>query len=247
MNSHRSALVLLAILLGVCLAVIENVRAQDEVPEIPTTPQDSTEEVTAPREAKKTPPPVAIELGKNWIGYSADEKFTVNDVWATIGEGEDQILVCKGKPFGYLRTAKEYSDYELQFEWKFASDPNGNSGILIHTSGADKIWPTAVQVQLHRPTVGSIFPTGEAKTDITLKVNDPSAVKDGWNKCEIVSKDGKIAVTINDKKRGEVSGCVPKQGHVAFQSEGAEVHFRKISLRTLNDTLADVDHDTNPE
>src|SRR5688572_19782879 len=47
------------------------------------------------------------------------------DVWS-IDKG---VIVCKGKPFGYMITRKEYEDYQLELEWKWGEKP-GNSGVF---------------------------------------------------------------------------------------------------------------------
>ena len=66
---------------------------------------------------------------------------------------ESGVINCKGKPNGYLRTAKEYLNYKLHVEWRWVSEPT-NSGILLHTKGVDKIWPLCFMV-------GHCFPSAE--------------------------------------------------------------------------------------
>jgi hypothetical protein len=176
---------------------------------------------------------------KYWHFYSADAKVRRDETFkiGVNGDPNEPILICVGKPFGYLRTVEIYQDYDFGFEWKYAKDPNGNSGVLIHTADDEKIWPKAIQIQLHRPTGGSIFPSGGAKSDTTLKLDHSlkgkeSPIKEeGWNSCVISSYQGRVGVTINQKKQGEISGCDPSSGHIALQSEGAEIHFRKIWIR----------------
>ena len=43
------------------------------------------------------------------------------------------MLVSLGKPAGHLLTEKEYSNYRLEVEYRFAAKP-GNCGILVHAS-----------------------------------------------------------------------------------------------------------------
>lgn len=170
-----------------------------------------------------------------WTYFSAENGSKLQDVWQAVkaANGGDDVLVCRGKPFGYLRTQKLHSDFEFRLEWKYPKDANGNSGVLIHTGKEDKIWPNSIQVQLHGPTAGSIFPSGETKTDNKLMVRDLSKPVGQWNTCVITSKAGTISVVINGKKAGEVSGCLPKSGSISLQSEGSEVHFRRVMLKTL--------------
>ena len=170
-----------------------------------------------------------------WSRFCAENGTEKTDVWQAVkGEnGTDDVLICRGKPFGYLRTEKEYANFEFRLEWKYPKDANGNSGVLIYTGKEDKIWPNAIQVQLHGPTAGSIFPSADAKTDNKLMVRDLSKPVGQWNTCVITAKAGRVSVVINGKKVGEVTGCKPSLGSIALQSEGSEVHFRRIMLKPL--------------
>ncbi|MBT4867502.1 MAG: DUF1080 domain-containing protein [Planctomycetaceae bacterium] len=168
-----------------------------------------------------------------WSFFSAEGDPKA--VWKAVEgkNGADDVLECQGKPYGYIRTQKLYGDFEFKLEWKYPKDANGNSGVLIHTGKEDKIWPNAIQVQLHAPTAGSIFPSGDAKTDNKLMARDLSRPVGQWNTCVITSKAGRVSVTINGKKAGEVTGCQPNMGSISLQSEGSEVHFRRVMLKPL--------------
>jgi hypothetical protein len=184
-------------------------------------------------------PPVSLFKARlfpaGWTSFSAENGTKLADVWKAVkGEdGKDDVLICRGKPFGYLRTKKLYDNFEFRLEWKYPKDANGNSGVLIYTAKEDKIWPSAIQVQLHGPTAGSIFPSDTAKTDNKLMVRDLSKPVGQWNTCVITAKAGRVSVVINGKKVGEVTGCKPSVGSIAIQSEGSEVHFRRIMLKPL--------------
>ena len=186
-----------------------------------------------------TKPPVSLFKASlfpaGWSPFSAENGTKLTDVWQAVkGEnGNDDVLVCRGKPFGYLRTKKLYDNFEFRLEWKYPKDANGNSGVLIYTGKEDKIWPNAIQVQLHGPTAGSVFPSADAKTDNKLMVRDLSKPVGQWNTCVITAKAGRVSVVINGKKVGEVTGCKPSLGSIALQSEGSEVHFRRITLKPL--------------
>lgn len=184
-------------------------------------------------------PPVSLFKASlfpaGWSLFSAENGTKLADVWRAVkGEnGNDDVLICRGKPFGYLRTKKLYDNFELRLEWKYPKDPNGNSGVLIFTGKEDKIWPNAIQIQLHGPTAGSIFPSADAESDNKAMVRDLSKPVGQWNTCVITAKAGRVSVVINGKKVGEVTGCKPSLGSIALQSEGSEVHFRRIMLKPL--------------
>jgi hypothetical protein len=69
---------------------------------------------------------------------------------------KDGIIQCTGKPLGYMLTTKEYGDYVLRVQWRFPGAP-GNSGVFVHVSGPDKIWPRAVEAQLFSGRAGDIW------------------------------------------------------------------------------------------
>lgn len=188
----------------------------------------------------ETPEKPAISLldpktfPKGWVYFSADTSSKLSDTWQVDDKTDAKlpVLICRGKPSGYLRTVEEYRNYELTLEWMYPDDPNCNSGILVH-AGKDKIWPASIQIQLHRPFAGSIFPLKGATTTNRVTVKGLDLATGKWHTLRILSKEGSLTVWINDKKVGEVNGCQPQQGHIALQSEGSEIRFRRILLRVL--------------
>lgn len=217
----REWIVVLAVSLSVCPVF-------GQPPETPQTPPQ-------PNPAEPKPVSLAPEtILEKWVFFSA-ERSAREATWhvekgATPAETE---LVCLGLPYGYLRSVEEYEDFEFGLEWRYPKDPNGNSGLLIHTVGEDKIWPKSVQIQLHAPAAGSIFPTGGAMTDNTGAAMGLSKPVNEWNTCVVSCRQGKVTAEINGSKVGEVTGCLPSRGRLCLQSEGAEVHFRRIWIRPL--------------
>lgn len=176
---------------------------------------------------------------KNWAHYARDGKTSLKTTWSidATTDKSNPILVCTGKPSGYLRTTKSYKNFELTFEWMYpAANPNCNSGVLVHLNGNDKLWPKSIQVQLHRQQVGSLFPHigATVKQPILLKVLPANllALKK-WHSCKIRCNNGTITVTINGKQVSEVTGCKPSSGSIAFQSEGSEISFRRIQIQEI--------------
>lgn len=199
-------------------------------------------EKTAP-DTKKLPGPEKLLNGGNfwdhWKYISEEEKeANRNLTWKVVSGGKDQpsILICSGKPYGYIRTQKSYENFRFSMEWMYPSDPNANSGILLFTSGPDKVWPKAFQVQLHRPEAGNVFPTpgSGAKSANGLSPATPLDLPVGkWHKCVLSCRQGTISVMINGVKLGEVTGCDPSKGAIALQSEGSEIHFRNLIVEIL--------------
>jgi len=178
---------------------------------------------------------LAGELNVRWKHFSCVDQTPLPTVWKRIGNSDTTKteLVCFGAPRGYLFSNQKYDEFDFSFEWRYVSDPNGNSGVLVFTQDDRRLWPTSIQVQLHQPEAGSVFPSGDAVVqDATVKKEGLAKAVGEWNKCHIVSRDARILVHINGEKSGEVTGCKPASGRIAIQSEGSEVHFRRIMIRT---------------
>lgn len=178
------------------------------------------------------------DLTKHWRVFSASPPMPDAPVWKVIREGIgddlELILVCSGEPKGFLYTTEFYSEFEFTLEWKYPKDADGNSGVLVYTQDEPRIWPTSMQVQLHQPKAGSVFPSGDAMSDHTSEAEpDLARPVNVWNEAKIVSRGGRLSVEVNNKKAGEVSGAKPSSGSIALQSEGSVVHFRRIRLRKL--------------
>ncbi|MCA8991567.1 MAG: DUF1080 domain-containing protein [Planctomycetaceae bacterium] len=177
--------------------------------------------------------------GNSWTFFAGEQNVPVSKTWKveTDPSTNTPVLVCTGEPYGYIRTRTGYQEFELNLEWKYPQDQNGNSGILLFTSGDDRIWPDSLQVQLHHSTAGSTFPSGSAKSNNELR-NVPALSRPvgQWNECKVISRNGRITVFVNEKKIGEVTGCEPNMGTIALQSEGSEIHFRELWIREFSGT-----------
>ena len=201
---------------------------------------------------------VPLFNGKDLTGWTAtlrppkdkpDAKPDPKDTWSVT----DGVLVCTGKPNGYLATAKEYGDYTLTLKWRYPTDAKApNSGVLLHLAGPDKVWPNSVEVQLKGGFAGDFWRNADADgkmpaLDVDAKRKDAADKTDrhflrlagadfekplgGWNEGEILCEAGAIAVTVNGKKANEATGGALKTGRIALQSEGSAVEFRDIAIR----------------
>ena len=192
--------------------------------------------------------PISLFNGKDLSGWTAvlsDENAKAEDVWSV----DDGVLHCKGQPVGYIKTEKDFRNYELSLQWRFPEgSQGGNSGVLVHTSepGAIGIWPKSIEVQLHRGDAGDFWVIG---TDLNvenederkmgrrhLNLTDDSENPIGeWNTMVIVCKGDTITVTVNGDLVNEASDCSVTEGAISLQSEGAPIEFREIVLTPLDD------------
>ncbi len=215
-----------------CLACIATVRPVLSEDEPSGSPQPGVDEMQ----------PVSLlsapTLTKNvWTFASSEKDAKLADTWEVQQSDGETILVCRGEPYGYLKTTQVFTDFKFGLEWRYPVDVNGNSGVLLYTNSHDKdtVWPTAMQVQLHQPVCGSIFPSGAAKSDNEIRdVREFCKPLNQWNSCEITSTGGQLSVEMNGRKVGVVTGCQPDRGGIALQSEGSEIHFRRIWVKELD-------------
>ena len=87
-----------------------------------------------------------------WEHFLVDENTKLEDVWSV----EDGILICQGKPGGYLCTKKKYESFKLVVEWRWLDKP-GNSGVLMRITGKPTMLPNCVEAQLHSGNSGDMY------------------------------------------------------------------------------------------
>lgn len=190
--------------------------------------------------------PIQLFNSRNLNGWTFDLKEEVDptSVWSV----EDGILICKGKPAGVIRTEKGYDNYELGVEWRWAPGTGGgNCGVLVHCSTPRQldIWPKSIEVQLGKGDAGDFWMIGETievaagrepkQGRRILNLTDDSEKSVGeWNTMVIRCEGKNISVWVNGDQVNEGSDCSVSAGAISLQSEGAEIHFRKVELRPLN-------------
>jgi hypothetical protein len=176
--------------------------------------------------------------GKDFSGLKFEVgKSDPTKTWSV----KDGVIICTGKPSGYFYTDKPYKNYHLKFEVRYAkpatltddSKFGGNSGVLIHITGDQKIWPKCVEAQGMNRDMGNLFAISGAKGSFKKNAEDQKkAIKPvgEWNVFEVISKDGELTTLINGVKVSEGKGDVT-EGPIGFQSEGAEIHFKNLKIK----------------
>lgn len=190
--------------------------------------------------------------GRNLDGFV--DMNTSEDTWFV----EDGILKCTGHPIGVMRTERQYENFILDIEWKFM-ERGGNSGVFVWADGTpyeDNPFPTGVEVQMldpawaeihERPVEyvhGHLFPVMGLEGTIP---DNPSEVVPGrsyalekrmnrmgeWNRYIVVCVDGTIKLSVNGKFVNGIRSAKRKKGYICPESEGAEIHFRKMDIMEL--------------
>jgi hypothetical protein len=126
----------------------------------------------------------------------------------------------------------------LNLEWRWAETPR-NSGVLVHMSGEDHVWPKSIEAQLMHRNAGDFFVIGG--TDFKERTNKnsrrvpkkkPSNEKPAgeWNRMQVTCKGETITVRVNGELQNQATGCTVTNGRICLQSEGAPIQFRNVYL-----------------
>jgi len=186
----------------------------------------------------------------NWINVNTDP-----DTWRI----DKNLLICKGKPIGVMRSEKLYENFILQVEWKHM-EAGGNSGVFVWSDaipGEQNRLPGGVEVQMleldwvnqnitngEKPPIayvhGELFGVGGVQTvpdnprgERSKSVENRCKGKGEWNSYTVVCVDGTIKLSVNGKFVNGISKSTVKKGYLCLESEGAEIHFRNLKITEL--------------
>jgi hypothetical protein len=183
---------------------------------------------------------VKLFNGKDLTGWKPilPEGAKPQDVWSV----KDGVLICQGKPAGYIRTERDYKNYVLKLDWRFAPQHAGNSGVLLRVQPPDKVWPRCIEAQLLSENAGDFWNIDEfpMKVDAsrtegrnTKKTHMAERPVGEWNDYEIIVNGGRVTLKVNGDVLNEAWDALESAGKIALQSEGAEIHFRNVRLAPL--------------
>ncbi|HLU39936.1 MAG TPA: DUF1080 domain-containing protein [Planctomycetota bacterium] len=167
------------------------------------------------------------------------EGTRLSDVWSIV----DGVLVCKGKPAGYLYTRERFESFVLTLEWRFVPEHGGgNSGVLMRMTGEHRVWPRSLEAQLMSGSAGDFYSIGEfpmraaperTRGRHTRRLGGQEKPIGEWNRYEIIADGPWVQLAINGEVVNEAWDCAVVPGHICLQSEGVEIHFRAIRLTRL--------------
>lgn len=182
--------------------------------------------------------------GKDFAGWKLfvpDPDHDVTKTWSI----KDGVIRCEGRPAGYMRTEKDYADYLLHVEWRWVGK-GGNSGVLVHMTGKDAVWPKSLECQLASGSAGDFWVIGgvevaeHAKQGKRVRGRNVRKLKQSsekplgqWNAYDIICKDDWVVVLVNGVLQNIGSKCSDKSGKICLQSEGTPIEFRNIYLEPL--------------
>jgi hypothetical protein len=197
---------------------------------------------------------------------SSDDGFTpifdgkTLDGWQGGTDGyavQDGAIVSQPKGSRNLATVKEYSDFDLKFEFKLTPGANNGIGIRVPTEAeGQRVDPAfkGMEIQVLDDASdrykdikewqhhGSVYGVVPAKTGFLKPAGE-------WNSEEIIARGKHIKVILNGEtivdadvaeasKNGtldgkEHPGLARDSGHICFCGHGAEVWFRNLRIKEL--------------
>ncbi|MBE5322207.1 DUF1080 domain-containing protein [Pedobacter sp. MR2016-19] len=196
--------------------------------------------------------------GKNLSGWHVDvpamdkKPDTINPFIVRNG-----MLVSLGTPGGHLITDKNYKNYQLTVQYRFAGKP-GNCGVLVHASTPRALYgmfPKSLEVQMQHKDAGDFWCIEE---DITVpdmlarrgpkekwgvngnklrrikNLTDDSEKPVGeWNTMIIQCLNKEVKVWVNGTLVNYGTNCTASSGQIALQAEGSEVEFKQLDLKPI--------------
>ena len=204
---------------------------------------------------------VSLFDGKTTAGWHSYGKDKADGIWKVVDgaicltDNTDRNQAAGGD----LVSDKEYGDFDLQLEWKIAT--NGNSGIIFYVnedlSKYKDTYNTGMEMQVldnDGHSDGKIIKhrAGDLYDLISSSIETVKMVGE-WNKVEIISKDGKLQFFLNgsnvvttqlwdDNWRSMIAGSkfknmqgfgTFKKGKIALQDHGNMVCYRNIKIKEL--------------
>jgi len=178
-----------------------------------------------------------------WKLFIPDENIDVNKIWSV----RNGVVHCVGKPNGYMRTVDTYKNYKLHLEWRWPGEPT-NSGVLLHSSEGDKVWPRCIECQLRTGNAGDfvlingtgITVDGKDRQDvnrqfvvITKKQQSSEKPAGQWNEYDIYCNEDNIRCLVNGVLQNVGTAATDTSGWICLQSEGSPIEFRNIYIELL--------------
>lgn len=184
-----------------------------------------------------------------WRATLAKPAVKMEDVWSV----RNGMIICKGEPLGFIETEREFTNFQLVVEWRWAPGQKpGNSGVFLRINGDRKPLPRCIECQLKSGDAGDVYGfhsmgiDGDKARRVEKKGHELGGDFIGvkklfhnenppgqWNRYELELRGGNLSVKINGLLVNEAKNCEILAGPIGLQSEGGEVHFRRVRVIPL--------------
>ena len=215
--------------------------------------ESSEKTLTAPPLSGKLGQPIQLFNGKDlegWVWFQRPQRAGATAPVPVVARDEvfsirDGVLHSKGKPTGYLRTEREFTNFVFTVEQRHLT--KGNGGLLVGIRGADKVWP-GLEIQTMTGNAGELWnhnrlalTVDPARIDRTRKDENhilragPDSQKPvgEWETMEVVVDSGNLVFKVNGVVQNVATNSANLAGRVALQVEGAEMEFRKVQITPI--------------
>ena len=165
-------------------------------------------------------------------------------------QADGELLSCTGEGGGWLQTAKTYSDFVLNLEYRIP--PRGNSGVGLRIPPHGNPAHAGMEIQIldddadeHKQLApaqytGGVYYQAAPRRGAALPPGE-------WNSFEITCRGPLVKVVLNGEAVNDISvdkfttgegghpplSERPEIGRIALQSHGSRVDFRNIRVKDL--------------
>ena len=168
-----------------------------------------------------------------WNGKDLSGWHIMNDGQFAVKDG----VIHLNRGNGWLRTEKQYKDFELRMDFRFVSK-GADSGIFVRAGAEGANWPTKnYQVQtMDNLTICNIspkiYPKPAVKKDAEKlkRVMKPTGE---WQSYVITLQGTHLEVKLNDELITVAEGMVDESGYIGLQGEGGILEFKNIRIKEL--------------
>ena len=181
--------------------------------------------------------------GKDTTGWVVFPAETSKETWSI----KDGILSCVGKPSGFLRTEQSYKQYRFTVEWRFTK--TGNTGVVVHMTPPDAIWPKSIECQGMHKNQGDFYfwngatvsggkeildkKTGKIRGYRLGKQADAEKPAGEWNTFTTVCDGNTVTILVNGKEVNKATGTNLSEGFIGLQVEGGAFEVKRCTLEPL--------------
>ena len=162
---------------------------------------------------------------------------------------EDGMLYCSGEGGGWLSTDKQYSNFELEVE--FRVPPGGNSGVFLRAPHDANPAFSGMEIQVlddYSDQYGDLKPTQYCGSLYDVAAANPRVSKKAgeWQKMSILCNGANVQVTLNGTRVVDADlgahpdklathpGLKRTSGYVGLQNHGSRLDYRTIKIREIS-------------
>ena len=167
--------------------------------------------------------------------------------WVIENEGKFTVrdgLLRVEAPAGWLRSEREYGDFQVRLEFRFLTD-DADSGLFIRAAVGPSFgrgWPNgSYQVQMRNPIgpsrfppIGGLFRHGMPPGTVTFDPAQAAALSKPtgeWQLLEAAVVGERLTVRLNGTEITRAADLVPRRGFIGLQGETGALELRAIGIR----------------